>query len=201
MSSTLLKIGVVSVGVGSAGLGGLAISSHINSKKNTVKTALLSKKYKLTFSLESGEQEKAWEKVLKTYKLEAKEDLKIQEGQVTSYDVIKNWCSSNLESQYQESIFKKAKKWCVIYSTFEDKLKVDGVTLETEASTLQTKYSSLGDLKGEVDNITTSTSGGNSNGEKLKQWCKSKSDLSYSDDSNELYQKFKNHCTKEAPRQ
>ncbi|CBY92554.1 hypothetical protein HF1_05460 [Mycoplasma haemofelis str. Langford 1] len=198
MASTLVKGGMAAAGVGSAGLGGWAVSSHINSKSDTVKTVLLSKKYQLTSSLESGEQEKAWQKVLKTYKLEAKGDLKIKEGDVSTYSEIKDWCFANLESPYKESIFKKAKKWCVVYSTFEDKLKVDGSTLETEASVLNGKYSSLGELKGEVDSISISTSGNNANGEKLKQWCTSKSDSSYSDDSNDLYQKFKTHCTKAA---
>ncbi|CBY92558.1 hypothetical protein HF1_05500 [Mycoplasma haemofelis str. Langford 1] len=190
MSSALLKGGIASVGVGSAGLGGWAISSHLN---NTVASVLSSKGYKLTSSLKESEQDAAWKKVTRTYQLEVRGDLKIKEGVVTDVD-LKNWCSQNMKVQSNDALLRKASKWCVIYSSFEDKLKEEGVELEADTNSLKNRYSDLRELTNEVSKITPDSGTGDENGRKLKKWCEKMVHLSYSDDS--VYQTFKKHCVK-----
>ncbi|CBY92628.1 hypothetical protein HF1_06200 [Mycoplasma haemofelis str. Langford 1] len=192
MPSSLIKGGMAAAGVGGAGLGGWAISNHIKSN-NTVKAILVSKGHKLTSSLPTSEQGAAWEKALNTYKLEGIGDLQIQKGNVSATD-IKNWCSENLGKQSNDSTLKKASRWCVLYSSFKDKLDEEGRVLETDLSSLQTKYNSLGSLTEEVKKVTPDSGSENENGRKLKKWCETMIHLSYRDD--DAYQTFKGHCSK-----
>ncbi|AEW45292.2 hypothetical protein MHC_02130 [Mycoplasma haemocanis str. Illinois] len=195
MPSTLLKVGMTTVGAGGVGLGGWALSSHLKSRKDIIKTILKSKGHKLTSELPENERQAAWTKVAKTYALEVNEETRISIGDLSSDD-IRDWCIQSIESKDDYSLLKKTEKWCVIYSTFEDKLKADGVTLETDVSTLNGKYSSLEDLKEEIDKVQASESGSNANGEKLKKWCETKANSSHIESINHLYEKFKKYCSK-----
>ncbi|CBY92621.1 hypothetical protein HF1_06130 [Mycoplasma haemofelis str. Langford 1] len=193
MTSSLMKGGIAAAGAGGIGMGGWAISNYVKSTDNTVKAALISKGHKLTSSLPSSKQDASWAKVANTYKLEAKQELKIKEGEVTAND-IRNWCEKHMEVQSSASILEKAAKWCVVYSSFKDKLDEEKLTLETDDGTLNTKYDSLGDLTSVVSAITPDAGTGNENGRKLKKWCETMIHSSYGDDS--TYQTFKGHCTK-----
>ncbi|AEW45328.1 hypothetical protein MHC_02310 [Mycoplasma haemocanis str. Illinois] len=195
MASFLAKGGIAFVGVGGIGLGGLAASSYSNPEKSSIKTLLKSKGYKLTSELPINEQTEAWKKVSKTYALEVNDNLRIKDGNLSEED-IKNWCIYTIEQQDKDFMLKKAEKWCTIYSTFEDKLKEEKLSMETDVNTFKTKYSSLGNLKAEVDKITAenSGSGGDDNGQKLKKWCHSNAYLSREDRIS--YQDFKKHCKK-----
>ncbi|CBY92556.1 hypothetical protein HF1_05480 [Mycoplasma haemofelis str. Langford 1] len=195
MSTALAKGGMAMMGAGGVGLGGWALSSHLKQEEDAIKTILKSKGHKLTSELPEDKRQEAWTKVAKTYVLEVNEDLRIGTGNVSA-DNIRDWCVQNIESKGKGSLLKKAEKWCVVYSTFTDKLKTDNLELETDANTLNGKYSSLGDLQEEVNKIQISNGGSNSNGEKLKKWCETKSDASHSESTNSLYEKFKQHCSK-----
>ncbi|AEW45329.1 hypothetical protein MHC_02315 [Mycoplasma haemocanis str. Illinois] len=195
MASSLVKAGIAVAGVGSMGVGGLAISNYIKSMNNTVKSALLTQGYKLTSSLPTSEQNIAWAKVTNTYKLEKNQDLKIKEGEVTESD-IRNWCKNHMEVQSNDSVLKKASKWCVVYYSFKDKLNEEKLAMETDEKALDGKYSSLGDLTEKVNAVTPVSGTGNENGRKLKKWCETMVYSSYKDNSE--YQVFKGHCTKSA---
>ncbi|AEG72932.1 hypothetical protein MHF_0660 [Mycoplasma haemofelis Ohio2] len=129
--------------------------------------------------------------------MEVSEDLRIKTGNVSDTE-IKDWCIKTIEQQDKDSLLKKAERWCIIYSTFEDKLKSEGLSIGTEINSFKTKYSSLGNLKEVVDKVTLesseSGSGDDANGKKLQKWCGSNAYLSREDKVS--YENFKNHCKK-----
>ncbi|AEW45288.1 hypothetical protein MHC_02110 [Mycoplasma haemocanis str. Illinois] len=186
MSSLLTKVGLSLTGIGGTGLGGYVIYTYSQSNLPTIKEILIAEKYSLTTD---------WNKVAKTYALEVNQELKIGEG-VVNADVIKQWCIEKLESTDKKSFLKRAKKWCVNYSSIQDQLAKDKLALETTETALKSKYSQLdSSIKSEVDSFAGEASK-DVEGSKLKQWCESRSYKTYV--AGDFYNNFKDKCTKSA---
>ncbi|AEG72926.1 hypothetical protein MHF_0654 [Mycoplasma haemofelis Ohio2] len=186
MSISLTKAGLSLAGVGGAGIGGYAIASYSGGDSKTIKEILTEEGYSVLTATSD------WEKVAKTYSLEVTSDLKIADS--VNAEVLKQWCGDKLKSTDKDSFLKKAKKWCTSYSTIQDQLSKDKLTLETSEDTLKSKYSGLeGSIKTEVDSLNAD-SGKDVGGSKLKKWCESRSYKTYL--AGEFYNTFKDKCTK-----
>ncbi|AEG72805.1 hypothetical protein MHF_0533 [Mycoplasma haemofelis Ohio2] len=182
-------------GGGAAAAGGYSIYSAIQPK--TIKEKLLKEGFSLISDIkDSDKSNAAWEKTVSRYKVEADGNSKINSDNISSItkDKISKWCEENLGSKIEEALYSKASKWCVAFTSLEEKLKQSGRQLQTNAQTLNGKYDSIPqDIKGKINSVSV-TASSNQNGEKIKQWCSDLSKRAFTNEKDSHYQNLISHC-------
>ncbi|CBY92499.1 hypothetical protein HF1_04910 [Mycoplasma haemofelis str. Langford 1] len=195
MSKSALTMAGVIGGGGAAAAGGYSIYSAIQPK--TIKEKLLKENFHLVSDIkDSSKLDKEWEKVLNRYKVEVNDTSKIIEkdkGSVTKEE-IKKWCGDNLDSKINDSLYSKASKWCVTFTSLSEKLTSTGKQLSTNATSLKSKYDTMSEaLKGEINKITVS-SGTPQEGEKTKLWCSDLSKRAFISEEDTHYRNLIQYC-------
>ncbi|CBY92809.1 hypothetical protein HF1_08010 [Mycoplasma haemofelis str. Langford 1] len=180
-------------GAGGVGLGGYAAYTMV--QPSNVKEALIKNNFKLTADLKEQERSKAWTKVEGTYKVEATNDTKIgnKEISATTAQDIESWCKTALEvgvkDKRYESTYSKASRWCVIYTTISEKLTLENKKLSSDTSSLKTKYEGMPeDLKKSITSETDQT------GQKTKEWCENNAKRSFLGTQDTHYQNLTKYC-------
>ncbi|OAL10037.1 hypothetical protein A6V39_03930 [Candidatus Mycoplasma haematobovis] len=187
--ATKLVTAIASAGVvGGAGYGVYALTDTTDSIENYLK--------KSSFTITLQNDEASWTKVLETYKLEATDDLKIKDEDITQSKDIKDWCKEMLAKKIKskDDDYKKASKWCVKYDVIKDKLG-EGAKLETKAETLNTNYNNFPkEVKDSISEIKLQGTKQHENGEKTIQWCKQNQNRTYSNDTEFFFANTKKYC-------
>ncbi|AEW45270.1 hypothetical protein MHC_02020 [Mycoplasma haemocanis str. Illinois] len=195
MNKTVLTVSGILGGGGAAAAGGYSIYSAIQPK--TIREKLLKEGFRLLSDIkDANKANTAWEKVVSRYKVEVDDNSKIIDANASAItkDKISDWCKKNLDVKIENSLYSKASKWCVEFTSLEEKLKQSGRQLNANAQTLDGKYNSLPhDIKGKVDKVSV-TASSHQNGEKIKQWCSDLSKRSFTGENDNHYQNLISHC-------
>ncbi|OAL10038.1 hypothetical protein A6V39_03935 [Candidatus Mycoplasma haematobovis] len=185
-------IGIVTVGtLGGAGYGVYSYNNTTDTVRNYLKKNNLTviEKTNSTF----------WTKVLETYKLEKTQELSISVENNVTAENIRDWCDTNLKTNIDStdnSLFKKASRWCVDYQTIEEQLT--SAKFQTDTKELAKKYSSITDttIKGQIDKSVISGGNNNSEGDKIKRWCDSNKKRRFSSDDKVYSSNIETICLK-----
>ncbi|AEW45498.1 hypothetical protein MHC_03190 [Mycoplasma haemocanis str. Illinois] len=188
MSKTIILGSIAGI----TGTGTCGYAAYKMMQPSNVRESLIRNGFKLTLELGKPEREKAWNKVLETYKVEASEKTKIENKattEITAKD-IEDWCLKAMDIKTKdknyESIYSKAALWCVIYTSISEQLKFENKTLSTDTTSLSSKYDSM------PQDLKTAISG--KEGEKVKNWCEKTSKRFFLGPEDTNYKNLVNYC-------